>query len=209
MRASISSNTSRRPVHTIRGEGQRQGLVDAAYQLIAQGGFEHLRTRDVAARAGVNIATLHYYFASKEDLIRGVVERVHAELSNIPLAPAGEPAMPLAELRREFTDVVRQMRETPDMFVVLFELSLRAMRDPAIHRMLDEMDASWQTYVETYLAEGVRQGIFRADLDVPAAAATLVATIKGCIVQLAVLRRSFPLDRVSAEVEHWLTSAPR
>jgi hypothetical protein len=141
----------------------------------------------------------------KEDLIRGVVDRVHKELANVPLVPVGAPGMPLEELRREFADIERQQRETPEIFVVLFELSLRALRDPAIHQMLAEMDAGWQSYVEEYLADGVRQGIFRADLDVPAAAAALVATIKGCIVQLAILRRTFPLDHVAAEFERWLT----
>jgi len=57
---------------TAHRDERRRSLVLAAYQLIAEKGFEQLRTRDVAARAGVNIATLHYYFASKEDLIPGV-----------------------------------------------------------------------------------------------------------------------------------------
>ena len=38
----------------------RQALIGAAYQRIANDGFEGLRTRDVAADVGVNIATLHY-----------------------------------------------------------------------------------------------------------------------------------------------------
>ena len=56
------------------GDERRRSLVQAAFQLIAQGGFEQLRTRDIAARAGVNIATLHDYFARKEDIIQSVVE---------------------------------------------------------------------------------------------------------------------------------------
>src|ERR671930_1437805 len=52
---------------------RREALVVAAYQRIAADGFEGLRTRDVAADAGVNIATLHYYFPTKEALIRGVI----------------------------------------------------------------------------------------------------------------------------------------
>src|SRR5437763_7616942 len=59
---------------TTHGDERRRSLVLAAYDLIAEKGFEELRTRDVAMRAGVNIATLHYYFASKEDLIEGVVD---------------------------------------------------------------------------------------------------------------------------------------
>jgi hypothetical protein len=40
-------------------EKRRQELVQAAFNLIAEHGFEGLRTRDVAAEVGVNIATLH------------------------------------------------------------------------------------------------------------------------------------------------------
>src|SRR5262245_2213790 len=55
-----------------RGE-RRRTLVAAAFRRIASEGFEGLRTRDVAADVGVNIATLHYYFPTKEALIRGVI----------------------------------------------------------------------------------------------------------------------------------------
>jgi AcrR family transcriptional regulator len=50
------------------GDERRRSLVLAAYHLIAEGGLERLRTRDIAARAGMNIATLHYYFPGKEDV---------------------------------------------------------------------------------------------------------------------------------------------
>ena len=53
---------------------RRSALVLAAYRQIAARGFEGLRTREVAAEVGVNIATLHYYFPTKEKLIEGVVE---------------------------------------------------------------------------------------------------------------------------------------
>ena len=52
---------------------RRQALVAAAFRRIASDGFEGLRTRDVAADVGVNIATLHYYFPIKEASIRGVI----------------------------------------------------------------------------------------------------------------------------------------
>ena len=55
-------------------DGDRRGeLVLAAYKRIAERGFEGLRTRDVASDVGVNVATLHYYFPTKEKLIEAVV----------------------------------------------------------------------------------------------------------------------------------------
>src|SRR5690348_10879893 len=56
------------------GDTRRRDLVLAAYHLIAEKGFEGLRTRDVARRAAVNNATLYYYFPTKQGLIQGVVE---------------------------------------------------------------------------------------------------------------------------------------
>ena len=47
------------PVATIQ-ERRREQLVLAAFHQVAEHGFEGLRTREVAAEAGVNIATLHY-----------------------------------------------------------------------------------------------------------------------------------------------------
>jgi hypothetical protein len=79
-----------------------------------------LRTRDIAARAGVNIATLHYYFATKEDLIRAVVRML---LEKFTGAPPGEapatPEPPLDEMRQELADVIHQAKHEPERYVVV------------------------------------------------------------------------------------------
>ena len=91
-----------------QGEERRRSLVQAAYHLIAEGGFERLRTRDVAARAGVNIATLHYYFARKEDLIQGVVEYLLQQFMTayLPGSPF-EMRTPLEQIRGELAELRR------------------------------------------------------------------------------------------------------
>src|SRR5256714_7359903 len=76
-----------------RKEDREQALVQAAFNQIAERGFEGLRTREVAAGVGLNIATPHYYFSTKEALIRGVV--AHAlDRFRSTLAPHGSPAGP-------------------------------------------------------------------------------------------------------------------
>src|SRR5262249_36500856 len=44
-------------------------LVEAANGLAAEGGFDHVRLRDVAERAGVALRTLYKRYASKEELL--------------------------------------------------------------------------------------------------------------------------------------------
>src|SRR5438477_12242730 len=101
-------------------ENRRQDLVRAAFNQIAQRGFEGLRTREVAAEVGVNIATLHYYFPSKEALIRGVVE--HAmERFRSTLAPHGSPA---DQLRNHLRAVRKLLQAEPELGTVMGELAL-------------------------------------------------------------------------------------
>jgi AcrR family transcriptional regulator len=52
----------------------RREILKAAEESFAASGFVGATTRQVAARAGVNVATLHYHFGSKERLYRAVLD---------------------------------------------------------------------------------------------------------------------------------------
>ncbi|GAA4489861.1 TetR family transcriptional regulator [Rhodococcus olei] len=60
---------------TPKGAKRRLALVDAAADLLVEGGFDAVRHRAVAAKAGVPLASTTYYFASLDDLIAAAVER--------------------------------------------------------------------------------------------------------------------------------------
>ncbi|HEU4783197.1 MAG TPA: TetR/AcrR family transcriptional regulator [Ktedonobacterales bacterium] len=208
MDVAAQAGTGRHNGHTRRGAAQREALVRAAFDLIAERGFEGLRTRDIAARAGVNIATLHYYFATKEDLIRGVVDALikRFRTQQAP-ALAEQPRSPLIELRQELQDAQYQIRESPEMFSVLFELVLRSLRDSALRAILRDMEVAWREHIETYLREGAEQGVFRKDLDITAAATAIVALVKGSVLELMASPDTFPTERFNQEVERWLTGS--
>jgi AcrR family transcriptional regulator len=197
-----------RAAHTAHGEAQRQALARAAYQIIAESGFEGLRTRDVAARAGMNIATLHYYFATKEDLIRGVVDLLIQEFTTFraPGQPPLEELSPPEGLRSELEDVREQIRARRDTYVVLFELYMRSLRDPQIREMLREMDAGWREHLESLLSAGVKAGDFSSDLDIHTTSAVLIAFSKGMAMQLLSDPDSVPVESIYGEIAR-LTAA--
>ena len=59
---------------TPKGERRRQALVAAAAQLLSEGGFDAVRHRAVAERAGLPLASTTYYFSSLDELIAAAVE---------------------------------------------------------------------------------------------------------------------------------------
>src|SRR5689334_22588768 len=61
---------------TLKGERRRYALGSAAAELLAEGGFEAVRHRAVAQRAGLLLASTTYYFSSLDDLIARAVEHI-------------------------------------------------------------------------------------------------------------------------------------
>ncbi|MFI6432746.1 TetR/AcrR family transcriptional regulator [Rhodococcus oryzae] len=59
---------------TPKGERRRMALVEAAADLMLEGGFEAVRHRAVAQRACLPLASTTYYFDSLDDLIARAVE---------------------------------------------------------------------------------------------------------------------------------------
>jgi DNA-binding transcriptional regulator YbjK len=63
---------------TPKGERRRYALVSAAAELLCEGGFDAVRHRAVARRAGVPLASTTYYFSSLDELITKAVEHIGA-----------------------------------------------------------------------------------------------------------------------------------
>ncbi|HEY8038628.1 MAG TPA: TetR family transcriptional regulator [Polyangiaceae bacterium] len=56
-------------------KARRDKILDVAVALAEEGGFDNVRQRDVAARAGVALGTLYKSFRSKEDILTAALER--------------------------------------------------------------------------------------------------------------------------------------
>lgn len=61
---------------TPKGERRRYALVSAAAELLCEGGFEAVRHRAVARRAGLPLASTTYYFSSLDELIASAVAHI-------------------------------------------------------------------------------------------------------------------------------------
>ncbi len=180
---------------------RRLDLVRAAYGVIAREGFESLRTRDIAQRAGVNIATLHYYFPTKEALIGGVAFYLSKQFETRAEPPPGAGA--LQKLRHEFADMRFYLAERRDVIEVMRELNARAQRDRAIAAIIRPLKMHWRKSIEHVIESGVAEGLFRNDPPARQAAAVVVAMLWGAA--------TLPLDTADREclftaIESWLGS---
>lgn len=152
---------------------RRAAIAIAAREIIAEKGLEGLRTRDIAARVGINIATLHYHVPTKEALIALVAESIRdvfrAQYHRRPRKDKTAREM----LRMEFEDFSESLAKTPSLLLVIGELHERARRDPGIAEIMAPMADFWRAQFADILRLGMADGSFRPNID-PVAGAVLI-----------------------------------
>jgi AcrR family transcriptional regulator len=83
------SGTAAQPTY-----GQRERILDAALDLMAERGASATSMRTLAAACGLNVAALYHYFPSKHALLRSVIEerRYGARIEAMPVPDMRLPA---------------------------------------------------------------------------------------------------------------------
>jgi AcrR family transcriptional regulator len=91
-----------------RGRDTRSRLRELALRLFAEQGYEKTSLREIAERLGVTKAALYYYFKSKEDIVRSLVEDYVAELDQLIAWGNTQPrtAAARAEIIRRYLRIV-------------------------------------------------------------------------------------------------------
>jgi AcrR family transcriptional regulator len=177
-------------------EVRRKQIVNIAFDAVAAGGFECLRTRDVAASAGINSATLHHHFPTKEDLIAAIAAELAARFRS-ERAPDGrrtsEPSA-AAALADQFGDVVFYHRERPQMLAVYREFMSRAFRDPVSAALVKELNDEWRAGLIGIFRQARKDRSLRVDVDPRAAADLVLSAIQGFVSSVEIstseIRRS-------------------
>lgn len=181
------------------GTDRRLAIAHAARAIIIEKGLEGLRTRDIAARVGINVATLHYHVPSKEALIALVAETLRDDFRAQALRHPRAGKSALERLRLEFGDAIEIVETMPELMFVMTELSDRARRDPVIGAIIRPLYTFWRDqFVEIFTA-GLAEGAFRPDIDPQAAALILTGTFADSWRIQA--ESPVPLQQVIAELE--------
>lgn len=179
---------------------RRRALVAAAYRRIASDGFEGLRTRDIASDVGVNIATLHYYFPTKEALIRAVIG--HA-ISRFHDTMPGQGSA-VDQLRGHLHALVQLLKNDQELWAVMGELAVRAPRDPELGQIFRQTDGFWHRTLRELIEQAMQHGAIAPALDADDMASLMIVAIKGLSLPTVAGFQPEAADRIFELFEHLL-----
>jgi DNA-binding transcriptional regulator YbjK len=160
---------------TPKGERRRHELVAAAAALLTEGGFDAVRHRAVAERAGLPLASTTYYFDSLDELVEAAVEhngRAELDAGRARLAEfqAGEP-MDVIEFALDLLVKDSDMQAVLLRYERLVGTARRPYLQPLMRRMGLELQ---QLLLDVLTAGGFRMTPERVD--------QLIAVVDGAVV---------------------------
>ena len=136
--------TSHRPGTAIKSKGQERlaSILEAGKSVLIEAGYARFTMRKVAARAGISVGNLSYYYGSKEDLLRDLVDYVinsYLAIFDRLRSAAGQAPEKQLESILDYWIEDLGAAETTVFFPELWAL---ANHDPQVARLVDGLYAS-------------------------------------------------------------------
>ncbi|WP_247657833.1 TetR/AcrR family transcriptional regulator [Aquabacter sp. L1I39] len=157
--------TSGEPVRKRDTIQTQERILAAAQAEFARRSYDGARVDAIIARAKVSKNLLYHHFRSKEELYVRVLERTYETLrrrqGDVPLTGLD----PVEAMRRLCETTFQTFVDEPDVIVMLNTENLyrgkHITKSPIIRSLYNRLSDS----IQTILAEGERQGVFRAGID--------------------------------------------
>jgi AcrR family transcriptional regulator len=168
----------RPPGHDPRRPERLEQILEAACVAILDRGFPATRIADIAAAAGVSTGTVHYYFATKDEVLIAALKWASGRLfSRIEEQPADDAAG--ARLGRLLAVSVPYPGPARDEYVLWIELWLRVLHQPELLAECEAISARWRGYFHAVVRDGVAAGEFAPTAPPDEVAERLVAFVDG------------------------------
>lgn len=154
----INTQKTSKPVTSTRNsEATKAQILDAAEVEFAVTGLGAARTEAIAAQTGVTKAMIYYYFQSKEELYRAVLERCLSDALQTFEQLQLEDLPPDAALVRLLEQMLYCMSDNPRMGSIL---ALEAIQNKGKYYPKQLGDILYGTIIQL-LEQGILAGVFR------------------------------------------------
>ena len=138
-----------------KGERRKQDLLNIAYRMFIEKGYENTSVDDIIIEAGIAKGTYYYYFESKEATLEAVIEMMIEKAENIAKAALMNPV----PIPQKLASVVYAFQPNKDESVItdVLERKENIVMHDKIGKKIVEVAVP---ILSDIVREGIAQGIF-------------------------------------------------
>ena len=182
---------------------RRAEIIAATIGLLARDGLTRTTTRKMAEAAGMNQATLLYYFDGKDDLLFAVLQEMMRSTQEI----ARSAVRAHRSLRETIAGGLRAFWEhvesAPELEIMQYELTLYALRNPDAAWLAKQQYSGYCAVVEQLFHDIFTAAGQTSHIPYDALARFVVGGLDGMILQFVSDRDS---ERAHTDLEHLTTA---
>ena len=158
---------------------RRAELLAAALRVMSRDGVAAGTTRAIAAEAGMVLATFHYCFRSRNELLRELIIML-AEIEREAARAAMQPGRNIREtLAQALNGYLEHLEKNPGHEQVLFELNHHALRTPELRDLADEQYRQYYESATILLRTAAELAGVEWQVEMPVLARMVVTMIDG------------------------------
>lgn len=150
----------------------RQQILDSAETLFASAGFDAVSMKAIAEPVGISPAMIHYYFGSKLDLLREVIEKALEPMSATIAKLKKSPDPRIEEFVAQLFSTMQQHPNLP----LLLMRQILLPGSPMQQHFLESLAPRLGGALPGLLRQGQKTGRVAADLD-PSITALLILSL--------------------------------
>jgi AcrR family transcriptional regulator len=178
----------------------RDRILAAAVSQIAREGIDGVRIARIAMAAGVSTSLVHYHFDGRDALLAEALDYSYAHAGDARVSSGELPASSHAERLQSMIDqCLPTTQALEDDWVLWVELWLRAVRNPELRAVAEELYARLHGWFADEIAAGVQSGEFGA-CDPDEVADLAVALLDGYGVRTLIGDSAVPIERARRAV---------
>lgn len=171
---------------------RQKEIVSAARKLIVKYGSEHVTVRRIAKEIGVSEGAIYKHFKSKRDVLSFLVDDIENTLiGDIDNSYRGEIGS-LEILERIVLEHISAIEQRKGVaFQVIAEII--SLGDKKLNKKIYDVINKYTSRIKDILAEGVKDGVIRTDIDLGAASKMFFSMTQGLVNIWALSQYSFNL----------------
>lgn len=159
-------------------------ILDAATAVLTQQGYAATTITQIAKEAGVSRGLLHYYFASKEDILVHIVRDSATKTATLVSAVFAQAESADSLVRALLMSLRHLDTLAPELFNLFFECWAVARQSPAVADELRVVFDQFRAAFQDGLATAQTRGIIAPTLPLNGLAALLTGLFDGLALQL-------------------------
>ena len=155
-----------------------QDILDVARDMVRNRGYSAFSYADISERVGIRKASIHYHFASKEELVRALVEQ-YRDMTGRACARISQSGETLDRQLMQFANLYREGLKHDQICLCAMLAADFAVLPQSIHDEVQAFFRQMEAWLTSLLQAGVDAGIWKCEPSAEQESKGLIAMLQG------------------------------